>query len=139
VVLQLAHEVVKYHERQQELQRLKTVRIASTVASLVRDFWTRMIEASCTCLIGRCSVVSVYMTHVHVLFIDFLVVAHFDLSIAAYSVDQVNIVEYHTSGTHIAASYSSAATEALCFCFDPLGFCPCRQCFFHFTRILNRF
>ena len=49
VLLQLANEVVKYHEHQQELQRLKTIRIAGTIASLVRDFWTRMTEASCTC------------------------------------------------------------------------------------------
>jgi len=46
LLVQLAHAVVKYHEQQQELQRLKTVRIASTIAGLVRDFWTRMTEAS---------------------------------------------------------------------------------------------
>jgi len=39
---------MKYHERQHELQRLKTMRIASTIASLIRDFWTRMTEANCS-------------------------------------------------------------------------------------------
>jgi len=42
---------MKYHERQQELQRLKTTRIASTMASLIRDFWTRMTEAYSTLLV----------------------------------------------------------------------------------------
>ena len=47
-VVQLAHDVMKYHERQHQLQHVKTVRIANTIASLVREFWTRMTEASCT-------------------------------------------------------------------------------------------
>jgi len=50
MLTKLAHEVMKYHECQRELQRLKTMRIASTIASLIRDFWARMTEASCTSL-----------------------------------------------------------------------------------------
>jgi len=49
--MKLAYEVMKYHEHQRELQRLKTMRIASTIASLVIDFWTRMTEASYTLLL----------------------------------------------------------------------------------------
>jgi len=47
MLVQLANDVMKYHERQQELQRLKTVRVAGTIAGLIRDFWTHMTEASC--------------------------------------------------------------------------------------------
>jgi len=45
-LIQLAHEAMKYHEHQQELQRLRMMCVASTIAGLIRDFWTHMIEVS---------------------------------------------------------------------------------------------